>query len=310
MKFTITILALVLTLAFAPYSSAQTTPPPGSQDKNREEQLRKDAEIEEKNRKIAEANAIIARTFTAGTEALKAKDYDEAIRLFDEGIAADPEQPALLVQKAVALKARGVDRFNATLLLKDENAKAAGLVPAKKDFTAAVEAAKRAVDLMKAHPVPTDPQELVRHQANKEAAFATYAETMRLFVRTTDPLQVDVAEAAYLEYLALVEVNPAKKTKVLRDLGAMLLDASSYAKALATYKKILEFNPDDPGALFNAGVILSLIASDENDRTKYEEAAKYLQRFMDKAPAAHELIPEAKALLEQIQKSNAPGEKN
>ena len=81
------------------------------------------------NKKITDANEVIARTFKAGNEALMAasvasKDkktdeavqkYTEAVTQYDQGLAADPEQPAILTNKAVALKGRGVEKFNATI---------------------------------------------------------------------------------------------------------------------------------------------------------------------------------------------------
>src|SRR5262245_33805302 len=93
--------------------------------KKREELIRQNKEIEEKNKKITESNEIINRTFKAGNEALnagtaasKAGNYDEAIQKYSdavtqysEGLAADAEQPALLTNKATALKARAIERF-------------------------------------------------------------------------------------------------------------------------------------------------------------------------------------------------------
>src|SRR5205807_6129421 len=79
----------------------------------REELLAKNKEIESSNAKVLEANKIVADSFTAGNAALAAKNYDEAIKQYDVGLTADPEQPSLLTQKSQALKARGVDRFNA-----------------------------------------------------------------------------------------------------------------------------------------------------------------------------------------------------
>ena len=95
----------------------------------REEMLKKNAEIEASNKKITEANEVIATTFKAGNEALTAANtasranngdeaiqkFSEAITQYDQGLAADPEQPAILTNKAVALKGRGVERFNATV---------------------------------------------------------------------------------------------------------------------------------------------------------------------------------------------------
>ena len=105
----------------------------------REELIRKNKEIEENNKKITESNVVINRTFKAGNDALTAaaaatkagnsdegiQKFTEAIALYDEGLAADAEQPALLTNKAQALKGRAIERFNQTIRSKnmDEAAK-------------------------------------------------------------------------------------------------------------------------------------------------------------------------------------------
>jgi hypothetical protein len=88
-----------------------TAPTESAEDKAKRAEIeRKNEEIKSKNAKVEASNAIVARTFKAGNEALKAKSFDQAIALYDEGIAADPEQPALLTNKAFALTQRGVQR--------------------------------------------------------------------------------------------------------------------------------------------------------------------------------------------------------
>ena len=117
----------------------------------REEMLKKNAEIENANKKIEATNEVIGRTFKAGNDALaagtvssKSQNSDDAVQKFtmavasyDEGLAADPEQPAILTNKAIALKARGVERFNTAVRGKlDDAAKTAALQAAKDDFKA------------------------------------------------------------------------------------------------------------------------------------------------------------------------------
>jgi len=46
--------------------------------------------------------------------------------------------------------------------------------------------------------------------------------------------------------------------------------------------------------LFNIG------AMNNNDKTKYQEAANYLQQFVDKAPDTDKLKDDAKAILEEL----------
>ena len=78
-------------------------------------------------------------------------------------MAADPEQPALLVNEARAYTQRGVIRYNEGVTSKDEAARAAGIEAAKSDFRAAATASTKAVGMIKAQPVPTDPADLTKY---------------------------------------------------------------------------------------------------------------------------------------------------
>ncbi len=278
----------------------------------REEMEKKNAEITASNEKIKSANEIIARTFKTGNEALtagnaasKANNTDEAVAKFtaaiaqyDEGLAADAEQPAILTNKAVALKARGVERFNATVRSKtlDDAGKTSGLQAAKDDFKAAADAASKAVALIKAQPVPTDPAELQRYNANKYAAMLTNAEANRLHVsKGGDPSAADGGIAAYKDYIA-VETDPAKKAKAQLDMAQMLLDSGAADKALTEFKAILETTPDSPEANLGAG--LAVYAG--GDKAKYQEAANYLQKFVEVAPDSNPMKNDAKAILTEL----------
>jgi tetratricopeptide (TPR) repeat protein len=293
-------------------SSASSGTPKGesaAEKAAREEIIRKNAEIEAKNKKIEESNLVVARTFTAGNTALLAKNYDEAIKQYDEGIAADPAQPALLTQKSAALKGRGVERYNAAITSKDEAAKGPGIEAAKSDFRASAEAIKQAVDILNAQPVPTDPQEQTKFNANKIAALSTRAEAMRLFVTKVDQSQVDAGQKAYEDYMA-VETDPARKLTAQRGLAQMLFDANSFDKALAEYQKILAANPDDTDALVKSGMLLFNIGAMNDDKAKYQEAANFLQQFVDKAPDTDKLKADAKAILEELKnQQNVKAEK-
>jgi len=277
----------------------------------REELAKKNAEIEASNKKITEANEVIARTFKAGNESLsaasvasKASNSDEAIQKYtaavasyDEGLAADPEQPAILTNKAVALKGRGVERFNATVRSKtlDDAARSAGLQTAKDDFKVAAESASKAVALLKAQPVPTDPAEVQRYNSNKYAAMITNAESMRLYVSKADPTKSEEGLAAFKDYIG-VETDPAKKAKAQLDMAQMLLDAGAADKALVEFQAILTATPDSPEANLGAG--LAVYAT--GDKAKFQEAANYLQRFVEVAPDSNPMKADAKAILAEL----------
>jgi tetratricopeptide (TPR) repeat protein len=273
--------------------------------------MKKNAEIEAGNKKITEANEIIARTFKAGNEALSAANvaskanntdqaiqkFGEAITQYDEGLAADSEQPAILTNKAVALKGRGVERYNAAVRSKtlDDAGRTAAIDQAKADFKAAAEASTKAADMLKKQTAPTDPADLDRYNKNKYAAFVTYAESMRLFVSKVDPTQAEAGLAAYKDYLS-VETDPAKKAKAQLDSAQMLLDSGQADKALLEFQAILQSQPDNPEANLGAG--LALYAA--QDKTKFQEAANYLQHFVDVAPDTNPLKADAKAILAEL----------
>jgi len=297
----------------APSNAGAATPSGESAaDKaKREELIRKNKEIEESNKKITATNETIARTFKAGNEALTAagvalkagnsdeaiQKYTEAVTQYDEGLAADAEQPALLTNKAVALKARGVERFNSAIRSKtlDDAGKAAALQTAKDDFKAAADASTKAVTMLKAQPAPTDPADVQRYNANKYAAMVTNAEAMRLFVSKSDPTQADAGLAAFKDYMA-VETDPAKKAKAQLDAAQMLLDAGAADKALEEFKGVLATSPDSPEANLGAG--LSVYAT--GDKAKFQEAANYLQHFVDVAPDSNPMKADAKAILTEL----------
>ncbi|HEY9501820.1 MAG TPA: hypothetical protein VIR01_09370, partial [Pyrinomonadaceae bacterium] len=277
----------------------------------REELLKKNKEIEESNKKIEAANATVGRTFKSGNEALIAataaskanntaeaiQKYTDAITQFDEGLVADAEQPALLTNKAAALKGRGVERYNSTVRSKDldDASKTQALDLAKADFKGAAEASTKAVGLIKAQPQPTDPTELTRYTANKNAAMVTNIESMRLYVSKTDPSKADEGLAAFKDYIA-AETDPAKKLKAQLDAAQMLMDAGAPEKAFAEFQSVVTAQPDNADANLGAG--LSLFAL--GDKAKFQDAANYLQHFVDVAPDTHAYKADAKAILAEL----------
>ncbi|MFN2578508.1 MAG: carboxypeptidase regulatory-like domain-containing protein [Pyrinomonadaceae bacterium] len=282
---------------------------------------KKNAEIMATNNKIENANKVIGDSFKAGNAALVAgneadrankheealKLYGDAIQQYDTGVAADPEHPgiaSLLTNKSAALRARAVTKYNGAILLKEnEAAKTAGIESAKADFTAAAEAATRAVELVKKQTPATDPAEQKQQAANKYFALTARAEAMRLFVMKVDSTKASDATAAYEEYSA-VETDPAKKLKGEKDFAQMLFetagDVAGYERAIGEYQKILDKTPDDPDSLLRIGqAMFNIGALNNNDKAKYQEASNYLQRYVDKAPES-QLRTEAKELIEAM----------
>jgi len=275
----------------------------GSEDKTKSEELkRKNSEIEEANKKVEASNETINRTFKAGNDALRAKNYDLAISTYDEGIATDPEHPgvaSLLTNKTYALTARGVDRFNAAIRSTDEATKTSGVEAAKKDWTSASEASSKAVQMLKALTPPTDPAAANAAKLNLYFALGARAEAMRMFVAKVDQTKTDEGITAYEEYIA-AETDAAKKTKAQHDMAQMLFDANAFDKALAQYQKILETNPDDLDALLHSGLALFNIGAINSDKAKYQDAANYLARYVEKAPDTDTNKADAKAIIDNL----------
>ncbi|HYX27773.1 MAG TPA: carboxypeptidase regulatory-like domain-containing protein [Pyrinomonadaceae bacterium] len=271
------------------------------------EMAKKNAEIAKENEKTSNANKVINDAFISGNKALQAKNYDEAIKQYDTGLAADPDHPgipSLLTNKSVALRTRGVDRYNAGIQSKDDAAKTASLNGAKEDFTAAVESATKAVDLIKKQPVGADAEAQKSHTTNLYFALSARAEAMRLFLPKVDPTKADDAVIAYQEYIA-AEPDAAKKSKAQMDLAQMLLDSGAADKSAAEFEKIVAERPDDPDA--NLGLGLALFST--GDKAKYQEAANYLQKFVDKAPDTHKFKNDAKAVLAELKAESVTPEK-
>ncbi len=266
--------------------------------KKRLELEAKNAEIMAGNKKIEESNTVVTRTAKAGNDFLAAKNYDAAIAQYNEGIAIDPThpgQPVLLTNKAVALTNRGIQRYNEAVTSKDEAVQKSSREAAISDWREATTTAGKAVDFLKAEAAPADPAALERQKKSKYLAFFARADAYRLLVSKGDPTQADAGLAAYQEYIAS-ETDAAKKTKAQVDSAQMLLDAGSADKAYTEFQKALTDSPDSVDAILGAG--LALFST--GDKAKYQEAANFLQRFVDKAPDTHKFKADAKAVLDNL----------
>ncbi|HMG76660.1 MAG TPA: hypothetical protein VK582_24500 [Pyrinomonadaceae bacterium] len=261
----------------------------------REELIKKNAEIEAANKKAESTNQIVGDSFKAGNAALTAKNYEEAVKQYDVGLAADAEQAALLTNKSAALKGLGVEKYNAAIQSKDDAARTAGIEAAKGYFKNAAESADKAVEIIKKETVGADPNDQKRHEANQYAAVSVRAEAYRLYVSKGDGTKADAGITAFQDYIA-VEPDAAKKSKAQLDLAQMLLDAGAGDKAFAEYQKILAATPDDPDANLGAGLALY----STGDKAKYQEAANFFQHFVDKAPDTHKFKNDAKAILAEM----------
>jgi tetratricopeptide (TPR) repeat protein len=292
-------------LTLAEINSLTNTSPAGAPEKVSAEELAKRAEAAKKleevtksNERSKNINEIVNRTFKAGNDALKVKNFEEAIKQYQEGLVADPEQGVLYQNLSIALRQRGVDRYNTAVRSAADAEKTAGIDAAKQDFRQSAENAQKAVLYTQKEEVHTDATELANQNARKLDALLSRTESMRLFVTMVDQSQADAGLTAFNEYIA-AEPDAVKKEASRRQLAKMLLDAGAGDKALVEYQKILEAKPDDPDAMYGAG--LALYAT--GDKAKYQDAANYFQRFVDKAPDGHKDKEAVKAVLAELKAS-------
>jgi tetratricopeptide (TPR) repeat protein len=273
-------------------NQSQTSQPTAEQKKAEEERLKQIAEISAKNEKVKKTNEIVNASLQEGSKAFDAKNYDLAIAKFEEGYTADPEYvgsaPVLLNNKALALYTRGTDSYNKSVTA-DAASKGALQEAAKKDFAEAVIASDKALAVLNTG-TATDPN----IQKNKMFALTNRKNAYRVMAQTgVEISKGKEALTAFQEYLA-VETDPAKKAKAQLDLALTLQDSAEFDLAVAEFEKILAADPNNIDAL--AGIGLSLVAVGYNNmqsnqeakgKEQLQQAANYLQKFVDAAPDTH-----------------------
>jgi tetratricopeptide (TPR) repeat protein len=257
--------------------------------------------VEKYNQRVRDTNDQVIRAFNAGNEQMVARNYDAAVAEYLAGLTADPthpDAPSLLTNKSIALRARGIERYNEAMSSQGSAASggtAALITAAQKDFRDAAAAAAEAVEAINKQPVPADPAARAKYSTRKYLALGARAEALRLVVTKVDPTQAEAALAAFQEYAA-VETRPEKKVNAQLATARMLLDIGDAAKAYAEFQKVLAQNPENVDALLGAAQALF----NTGDETRLREVAELLQRFVDKAPETHPFKGDAKAVLDDL----------
>jgi tetratricopeptide (TPR) repeat protein len=273
-------------------------PAESKEDKAKREELdRKVKEVESKNAEISKGNEVVARTFKAGNDALFAKPprLEEAIAQYREGLAARPDEVALLTNLAEALRQRGDDTFNASVHSTDNDAKLKGLETAKKDWSEAGDLSRKAVDLVKAASPTGENVNQAAYEQNKKAALSVRAIALRRVATKVDQTQAQAAWDAYQEFIGM-EADPVKKSKLKGEALQTVFDAGSVDLAVTQARAVLAEDPEN----VDANRILGLALFATGDKTKYQEAANYLQHYVDKAPDTDPLKQSAKESLEYL----------
>jgi tetratricopeptide (TPR) repeat protein len=279
------------------------------------------ARIEESNKKITDANATVRRTFEEGNKALGEKRYDQAIALFNEGLAAR-EDSGLLINKANALRNRGFEVYKKANALPAAE-KAPLMATAVKDFTEAAASASKALEVIKASATAADDPNKATLDQNKKAALSERAENLRLIVLLADKSRAGDAVAAYQEYMPML-TTPEEQAKARVYTADLLFEVAAYKannskgndgfpeaienfkQSQAEFLKVLEVQPDNADALAKIGLAYIQIGylSNPPDDKMLQEGANYLQKFADKAPDTHPLKADALAQIQALKSMN------
>ncbi len=274
------------------------------QKKAQAEYLKQKAEVESKNKKILEQNAVINAALVDGNAAYNAKNWDLAIAKYTEGYNASPDfagsAPVLLNNRGAALRERAVARYNSSVKLNDATAKLEAFKAVKADLSEAVDGYSRSLTLLKEAPagVISDPK---IKESQTVTALSGAKDTLRLMAQTeqVDETKMDIAKTILPEYLA-IETDAARKEQaklILGDLYRVIGDADN---AIAEYRKVLETSPDNLDAMAGLGLSLVNAGYINNNKEQLQEGSNMLQRFASAAPENHKYKADAVGLIENL----------
>lgn len=266
------------TAAAKPGAAASTTKMSSEEAKKKQEDLDKEiAAVKAKNARIEERNAKLPEVFKAANEALKAKNYDLAISTYDQAIEIDPAEAVVHRNKAIALRSRGVDKYNVAAKAKDQ----AGKDAARADLKLATETMEKAITNYRSpqadRVAATTPDAA---KADELDYLFQRAEAYRVALQTNAQVDTEAGIKAFQEYIA-AETDTAKKTKAEASLGDALFQGGRVDESIAAYKAILATSPNNLDAIYGLGIAL---ASDPTG-AKTAEGRDMLEQFASKAPA-------------------------
>ncbi len=280
-----------------------------AQKKEQEEFLKKKADVEEKNKKLQDGDAIASKANTEGIAALKAKNYEVAIAKFSEGVVAVPDfvgsTPVMLNGKMVAHKARGYDSYKEGAASTDTAIRKAKYEAANKDYDEGLAAFDQAMAVIKNAPAPTDPAEQKTRANVSLELLGNAMEIHRLkAVGGVDTGKGKEAASVFAAYLEM-EPDPIKKATAEMTLGDVLRETGDCDAAIVAYKRILGTTPDSADALAGAGLCLFSVGYGNSDKAQMQEGLNFMQRFTEVAPETHKLkasVKDAVDLLKNEQK--------
>lgn len=285
-------------------AAQQKAPETTAEQKKAEAEYQKQvSEVTSKNEKIKNTTALIQKSLSEGSAALKEKNYDLAISKFDEGINAEPDYPGttpvLLNAKGATLKERGYASYAQSAKATDAAVKASMSESAKKDWNAALDSFNRGLAILKTATAP-DAELKKSYDAYKMSLLNNLIETHRLLSKSgVDRTKAAEARAAYEQYFA-AETDAALKSKAQLTLADILREAGDSENAVVAYRKVLETSPDNPDALAGLGLSLFNMGVIGDNKEQKQEGLNYMQKFADTAPENHPLKASVRDAVEYL----------
>ena len=244
------------------------------------------------------------KSFDEGNKAYESKNYDAAIASYNQAIAAVPDfvgsTPAVLDAKGAALNGRAVQTYNGNVKAPDVSVRVQAMGNVKKDLADAADTYNQAWTILK-NAQPADIAQSPNYQLYKTNTLNGIRETFRLMSLTeqVDTTKIDIGKALLPEYMS-AEKDAAKKTEAQLYLGDVYRVAGDSDNAIIEYKKVLETSPDNLNAMSGVGFSLVNLGYLNNDKTKMQEGANYLQKFYSAAPDTNKYKADAKGLIDTL----------
>jgi tetratricopeptide (TPR) repeat protein len=263
--------------------------PTEEQKKAAAEYDKKVAELTAKNKETEGKNALISKSLTDGNAAFNAKNYDEAVARYTEGINADPKYvgsaPILLNNKGVALKILGIDAYNRGVKSSDAAEKATLIAKAKQQLEDSLNSFNESYAILKSAPA-TEITDQTNFNKAKYDALVGLTEGYRLLVVTkSNTAKAADAGEAFDAYIA-IETDPAKKAKAQVVYGDVMREAGISDKAIVAYRAALASTPDNAEAMAGLGLSLFNSGAVANDKAQMQEGLNYMTKYIEASPIA------------------------
>ena len=248
------------------------------------------ADVDSKNKKLGESDAIAMKANDAGSAARKEKNYDLAIAKYSEGITAVPDfvgsTPILLLGRMAAQKDKGFAMYRAATTISDQAERRVKFAEANKFYDDALASFTQAVDIIDKAAASSDPAEQKRRESNRLNLYQIATDIHRIKVLgNVDIAKAPDSYAVYQTYFG-IETDPVAKVNAQVALGDVMRLSGDFDKAVAAYRAVLAAKPDSPEGM--AGLGLSLFAQGVStvpeDNDKKQEGLNMMQRYTELAP--------------------------